>query len=321
MRFVKTLLGEKYRRFLPLLILIGLTVVTFLTLSLTRISQELRSRAAVDTAILSFSPSTVNINPNQTFNVATILNTNGQAIVGADIIVQFDQTKLTLETVTLPSPLPATFQTYAPVTTSGGFDAAKVVADANTSGLAQFGLIAFNWTTEQLTTPFNGVISPMATLTFRAKTGTSGGTAISYKYDGATATTDSNVVIAPAGGDPEDILANVFSPVAVIIGGASPAPSPTSSPLPSPTPTALPSPSASPVVSPSSSPVNCTVRQCGDYNASGAVDVQDIIRVANRWGLSTGQTNFDILYDLNCDGTINILDIQREANSWGGVCQ
>ena len=318
MRFVKILFGEKYRRFLPLLILIGLTVVTFLTLSLTRISQELRSRAAADTAVLSFSPGTVNVNPNQTFNVATILNTNGQAIVGADIIVQFDQTKLTLETVTLPSPLPATFQTYAPVTTSGGFDATKVVTDANASGLAQFGLISFNWGTEQLTPPFNGVISPMATLTFRAKVGTSGSTTISYKYDGATATTDSNVVIAPAGGNPEDILSNVLSPVAVTIGGTA---SPTPLPSPSASPAISPSPSASPSSTPSSSPGSCTVRQCADYNASGTVDVQDIIRVANRWGLSTGQPNFDVLYDLNCDGTINILDIQREANHWGGVCQ
>src|SRR3989344_748573 len=316
MRFVKTLLGEKYRRFLPLLILIGLTVVTFLTLSLTRISQELRSRAAADTATLSFSPTSVNVAPNQTFNVATILNTNGQAIVGADIIVQFDQTKLTLETIALPSPLPATFQTYAPVTTSGGFDAARVVTDANTNGQIQFGIIAFNWTTEQLTTAFNGVISPIATLTFRAKTGASGSTAISYKYDGATATTDSNVVIAPAGGDPEDILSNALSPVAVTIAGASPTPSPS----PSATPGASPSPSASPSSAPSSSPVSCTVRQCANYNTTSTIDVQDIMLIANRWGFSTGNLNYDVLYDLNCDGTINIIDIQRQANNWGGIC-
>ena len=168
-----------------------------------------------------------------------------------------------------------------------------------------------------MTTAFNGVISPIATLTFRAKTGASGSTAISYKYDGATATTDSNVVIAPAGGDPEDILSNALSPVAVTIAGASPTPSPS----PSATPGASPSPSASPSSAPSSSPVSCTVRQCANYNTTSTIDVQDIMLIANRWGFSTGNLNYDVLYDLNCDGTINIIDIQRQANNWGGICQ
>jgi hypothetical protein len=257
MKDLVTYIKKNKSQLLPIGILVFLALMTFISLLITKRTQELRSKAAADTAVLSFSPTSTTIAPNNTFNVAVILNTGNQAVVASDILVQFDRTKLTLVSIAQPSPLNATFKTYAPITSTGAFDTAKVVNDANLNGIAEFGIVSFDYATSTITSPFNGVLSPVATLTFQAKSGTSGTSSITYKFDGATATTDSNVVINPTSATAEDILLAPTSTVAVTISSpASPAPTPSTTPRPTPsaTPTPRPTPTATPGVSPRPSP-------------------------------------------------------------------
>ncbi len=63
-----------------------------------------------------------------------------------------------------------------------------------------------------------------------------------------------------------------------------------------------------------------TITACYDFNASGEVDIQDLMLVATHWNTKTGDANYDGLYDLDSDGDIDIADIQLAANSWGTAC-
>ncbi len=270
MRYFK----ENKSRLAPIIVVVALAILTLLSVSLTKKQQELRSKALSDTAVLSFAPTTISVAPNNSFNVSVILNTGNQAVVGNDIIVQFDRTKLTLQNIALPSPLNNTFRTYAPITTGGAFDISTVVTNANITGQVEFGAISFDYATQTLTPPFNGVVSPLATLTFFARAGASGSDTLRFRYDSATSTTDSNVIADPAtsGGVPEDILVAPTSTVAVTFTGASPTPVPSATPVPTPTPTpsgtprptATPSPGAptptpSPLPTPSGSPTTASI--------------------------------------------------------------
>lgn len=297
----------KKTRWWPIAILIFLIAVTFFTLILAQRRQDLGSRALADSAILSFSPTAVTVAPSNTFNASVVLLTGGQAIVGADILVQFDRTKLALQSLTKPDH--AVFKTYAPINSDGNFDTARVISTANNTGIVEFGIIAFDSSGNgNPTGTFNGVISPVTTLTFQVLAGASDTTQITYKYDGVSATTDSNVVADPQGdGNPEDILAAPTSTVTVSISG-------TASPQPSP------SVSASPV------PSGGQCNSCYNYNGIGNIDVNDILTLAGRWLARNGDANYDILYDITCnlpyqngtiDGVINILDIQTIAGQWG----
>lgn len=271
---------KSYSQLVPLGIILFLGLATLLTFIVSQQRQDLRSKALTDSAILSFSPTSVTTTANGTFNVAVILNTTPQAAVGTDILVQFDSTKLTLTNITKSTH--TVFNTWAPIVandTNGTFDIQRVKDCANLgtfinntqncpsgAGVAEFGVVAFNWANNALTGSFAGVISPLATLTFQAKTGSSGTTSVSYKFIDLNTTTDSNVVANPVGsGNPEDILAAPTSTVAVTISTtttASPtptptptrSPSPTPSQVPTPTPTRSPSPTPTPTRSPSPTP-------------------------------------------------------------------
>ncbi len=271
---------KNYSQLVPLGIILFLGIATLLTFIVSQQRQDLMSKALTDNAILSFSPTSVTTNVNGTFNVAVILNTTPQAAIGTDILIQFDNTKLTLTNVTKSTH--TVFNTWAPIVandTNGTFDVARVKDCANLgtfnnntqncpsgAGVAEFGVVAFNWANNALTGSFAGVISPLATLSFQAKAGTSGTTSVSYKFVNLSATTDSNVVANPAGsGNPEDILAAPTSTVAVTIStttttSPTPTPTPTRSPsptpsqVPTPTPTRSPSPTPTPTRSPSPTP-------------------------------------------------------------------
>lgn len=299
---------ENKSRLMPLAILLFLGLATILVMTVAKRSQELRTKAVSYTATLSFTPTTVSVNPGATFTtpIAVNLNSGTQSMVGADILVKFDQTKLTLTTITKPTH--ATFKTYAPVDTSGNFDMNKVITTANSTGLVEFGIVSFDWAASNVTPAFTGAISPVTQLTFQAKSTASGSTAITFKYDGQGNTTDSNVVYNPATGDPEDILAAPTSQVTVTFAGTSPQPS--SSIFPSPS------------IGPSPSTGVCNT--CYNFNASsdGAIDIIDVLNVANRFGSFTGSPNYGALYDVYCvnnqpDGQINILDVLQVANRFG----
>ncbi len=297
---------ENKSRLMPLAILLFLGLATILVLQLSRRSQELRTKAVSYTGTLSFNPTSVSLQPGATMTtpISVILNTGNQSAVGADILVQFDQTKLELTNITKETH--ANFKTYAPVDANGNFDTAKVVSTANSTGVVEFGIVTFDWAASNVTNAFTGIFSPVSRLTFRAKPGVSGTTTISFKYTAQGNTTDSNIVHNPAAGDPEDILQQPTSQVTVSFGGASTTASP------SPSPSTVPSPSLG----------TCNTCYNFDASADGKIGILDVLNVANRFGSTTGQPNYGTLYDIYCvnnqpDGVINILDVLQIGNRFG----
>lgn len=323
---VSFLLKKYHSQLLPLAILAFLGIVTFLTLTLTKRSQELRSLALAHNGQLTLSLlSASNIPPGGTFDVAVNL-VSSQAVVGADILLEFDKTKLMLDPnqpdITLSQGTSSVFQTFAPVNASGTFDKARVITNANSTGIVEFGIVAFNWGTNTLPSPnpTNSSMSPVATLRFTVKnTAPAGETRLNFKNEqigGTNSTTDSNIVAIPSGGDdPEDILQtddptpypNATATV-VISGFASPAPTQ--------------SPGVSPSATPGTTPPACTSRSCQDYNNDNVIRIAEIQAIAFRYGARSDQpnSNYDPLYDLNCDGKILVADIQSQAFYYNNSC-
>lgn len=300
-------------RLLPFGVVLFLVIATIFTLTVARNSQELRSKAVTYSGTLSFSPNTISVAPGQTFpsSIGVNLSTGNQTIVGADVIVSFDQTKLSLTGITKETH--ATFQTYAPVDTNGNFDTARVISTANSTGRVEFGIVSFDWLANggqgALTTAFNGTFAPLSRLTFQARPGVTGNTTITYVYSGQGGTTDSNIVHNPTTGDPEDIL---LAPTSTVVVTFATTASPSPTPLASPSPTLLPSPTIQP------SPSACIAATCFDFNGNGTVDIQDITVVANRYLAQPGNPAYDVRFDLNCpQGRIDILDITLVANRMG----
>ncbi len=292
---------ENKSRLWPIVAVVFLILVSFLIQRANRTSQEIRSKAVADNGQLTFSASNTGpFSSGQTIDVAVNLNNGGQAVTGADIIVQFDKAKLTLQNITQNTTTNTVFKTYAPVDANGNFNTAKVISDANANGTVEFGIVSFDWSAGALTspTPGNTILSPAATLRFAVKTAaTSGTTMLTFKNDGINATTDSNIVVI-ASGVVEDILqpqpyAN--STLALTVGS-------TGGPSPSP------------------SVGLCTSVTCRDYTGDGIIFLQDLQRIANRWNQRTGDANYDSIYDLNCDGVIHLQDLQRQANFWNQSC-
>lgn len=321
---VLLLLKKNQIRLLPLAILVFLGIVTMLTLTLTKRSQELRSRALADNGQLTLSLLNAgSIPPGGTFDIAVNM-VSSQPVVGADILLEFDNAKLMLDPnqpdITLRQGTSSVFQTFAPVDESGVFDKARVIASANSTGIVEFGIVAFNWGTNTLPSPnpTNSSMSPVITLSFKVKnTAPAGETHLRYKNEqigGTNSTTDSNIVAIPTGGgDPEDILQtddptpypNAVATV-IISGFASPAPT------------------QSPGVSPSATPGTSTCNSC--YNFDGSTDQKvSILDIQYVTGLFGKPELYNSKYDIYCgsgtpntnpDGVINVLDIQMVAGKW-----
>lgn len=317
-------------RLLPLAIVLFLGIVVLLTLILNQNKQDLRSKAetANDGELTFTNPTPATVAPNDTFTIAVNMATLTQTVVGADVLVTFDQCKLKLQNIVKGTGAGSNiYKTFAPVDASGNFDVAKVKTNANTSagtcsgnvvtGIVEFGVVSFDWAANSLTSPTPGsVMTPVATLTFLVKSGASGTTELGFKNDGLNVTTDANIVVIPPGSEnPEDILKapgyNNSSATVTISSTASPAPS------------ATPEASASPSPTPSGSPTSCNA--CYNFNSTGNIDIQDVQYVGNRYGAKTGETNYNSIYDVYCgadtpnanpDGIINILDVQMVGNRY-----
>ncbi len=63
-----------------------------------------------------------------------------------------------------------------------------------------------------------------------------------------------------------------------------------------------------------------TFQRCPDFDASGAVDVGDVIATAERWGQQRGVPGWQEQYDWDGDSDVDIVDIQRVTAVWGQVC-
>jgi|GEM_PF-4476589 len=169
-------------------------------------------------ATLSFFPSTVAINVNDTFDIKVILDTEGNNVVGADVILNFNAGKL--EVVNIVPNYGTNFKTFLPVKNddTGVFDVDSVKQKANSTGRVEFGCVTFDWSSESITAAVNGVVDPLVTITFRAKL--PGNDVIAFGFEGLGETADSNVVcISPEG--VKDILGDITqNKVSVTITGA-----------------------------------------------------------------------------------------------------
>lgn len=317
MNNISRLLARYKTQLLPISLVAVLAILSLVINGYVQKNQEFRSKAAADNGQLTLTSLTsTTLSPGQTFDVAVNLVNGGQAVVGADILVQFDSSKLSLQSITPGTS--SVFKSFVPVSTTGTFDSARVIASANnatTGGTVEFGIVSFDWITNALTSPTasNTTMSPVATLRFLVKTGATGSSIIGIKNDGINATTDSNIVVVPTGGLPEDILqvapyAN--DRVSLTISTVGPSPTAAASPTTSPSNNPSPSPSGS----------ACTVRQCQNYNGSSVIDISDIQTIAFRYLAKTGDSNYGIQYDFDCNGLINILDIQKQAFKYNQVC-
>ena len=54
----------------------------------------------------------------------------------------------------------------------------------------------------------------------------------------------------------------------------------------------------------------------GDINIDGAVDVLDLLALANSWALSQGNPGYDSRCDLNSDSTVDVIDLLILADYW-----
>ena len=241
--------------FIVLLLLVGL----FLGLTAVRQTQLFKKKAALSiTGTLSFPQVTyVNPAPGGNSTVTVGLHTGSQPIVGGDVLVRFDTSRLTLTAITPITAFRNSFLTFLPVTSAGVFDTPRIIACATSGsyngsaaycpsgpGVVEFGFAAFNWSTN-LTTPAVGFSSTtqVATLTFQAKS-TLGPTVIrfiptsGYTDSSFSSTTNSNLAAVTTTDPITDILATPASTSVVTLNIASttPTPDPTGAPTSTPIP-------------------------------------------------------------------------------------
>jgi len=263
-------------------------------------------------------PSSQTITVNQEFSVPVMLNTDGVEIVGANVVLNFATDYLELTNVS-PGPN-SPFGTHLPVDSNGNFTASTVKNNANSTGKIEIGAVAFNWSSQQVTPGFNGVLgitNPLFTLTFKAKK--TGQTTVSFGFS-AGSTIDSNLVRIN-GDQVQDILSKVTNLSLTIISGVSPTPTPTPKPIiPTPTPTPkpiIPTPTPTPKLTPTPTPKQCTGN--GDINLDGRVSEIDIMIILINWspngpvptpapGLCSA--------DLNNDGRVSEADIMVVLLNW-----
>jgi hypothetical protein len=91
-------------------------------------------------------------------------------------------------------------------------------------------MLSFDWSTNSIKGTYSGTYNALTKLSFKAKSGVTGTTKISFKFLDEGVTSDSNLVYKPANADPEDILAKPTATVTVNF--VSP---PTETPTPIPT--------------------------------------------------------------------------------------
>lgn len=138
---------------------------------------------------LNFTAESKSVAQGTAFTLPIYLNTDAGNIVGTDVVIGYDSTKLipislTPDATTVST---TTLNTFAPVNpTTGSF-----LPDLTKNPL-EFGAVTFNWSTSSVTAPFTG-IALLANLTFQVKPTATGSTNVTFiMTPGSTA--DSNIV-------------------------------------------------------------------------------------------------------------------------------
>lgn len=60
---------------------------------------------------------------------------------------------------------------------------------------------------------------------------------------------------------------------------------------------------------------------CADFDASGVVDVVDLVDIAGRWMQTDGVQDWNSRYDLFPTNRIDIIDLMEAMSQWGLGCQ
>lgn len=201
-------------------------------------TQVFFSRALGNTPTLKL-PSSVVVNPNSSFSVPIELNTDGVNVVGVDVSLSFDPTKISLESI---SPLASStnFKHFGPLDESGNFNSSGVVSTANATGKIEFSAATVDMGAQQFLSPYTGT-TLLALLNFKALG--AGQTQVSFNIV-PNGTTDTNVVANT--NPPQDKITDQSQVVNLTISVASPSPSPTLAPTARPTSSPSPSASSSP---------------------------------------------------------------------------
>jgi len=222
--------------------------------------QLIQNRASGGTATIILTPnanSPVSVVNGGTFNVIASLNPNNNALVGADVVLTFPTNLLTVTSIQIPTTFTNnTLHTYAPVKADGlgGFDATKVVTNANSTGKIEVSALAFDYNPSpgQVLAPQSTAVSPFVTVTFTSKALGSGQVKINYAIN---STTDSNLV-SNSSGTPIDVISDSTGTAIDSTVNFSVVSTPTSTPVntptatPTPVPTSIPTVTTTPVATP-----------------------------------------------------------------------
>lgn len=186
-------------------------------------------------------PEVVSATVNTNVSVPLSLNPNGQPIIGSDIKIAFPTNFLQLVQIVPSNTLPVTVS-FSPTTS-------EVVTKANTTGLIDMSVLAFNSNNSQISQPLTGSTSfVLAQLVFKPIA--SGSAALNWLHTEGN-TTDSNLVMLNSNAD---ALLGVTNAVVQIAAAPTPTPTPTPTPVSTPTST----PTASPTTLPTATPTPAT---------------------------------------------------------------
>ena len=196
---------------IKLVILLLLLALPLLLLALNSKTNLLGlAGASANLAVYPATQANVVVGDPVSFTVS--LTTGGASVRGADVIINYDKTKLALVDIT---PNDASFKTFGPQTAGGVFDASRVISVASQSGRIEFSSLAFDPSQsgngqQGLTALFNGTTT-LVNLKFLALSAGSN-IPLTFGYT-ASSTTDSNVALD--GG--QDVLGSVTNAAITIV--------------------------------------------------------------------------------------------------------
>lgn len=133
-----------------------------------------RVLGAINNSKLQFSPNSHTVNGGQPVTLSLTLNTDTSNIYGADVVIQYDSSKMTATNFT---PNTSTnLKAFAPVVSADtgnyAFDltkANKINSTTPANSRFEFGAVTFNYSTGAPTASYKGVLNPMASIGFTTK--------------------------------------------------------------------------------------------------------------------------------------------------------